>query len=183
VAGVSPKYDPQRQELYRLEKKGFPGLHNATWSRSTIRSILKSVCQQFELDAPVLVYVNEPKWSGMYERHLESDWCRISLSTATPYGRSPMTIVHELAHHVLDRWDPDSRLTPHGPEFVGIYGDLLAITGLVPYAGFRAMAKAYKVGILDTEACRSVPALRKLVKKRAAEAAPKAPTPRTTIQA
>jgi hypothetical protein len=183
MARVSPKYDPQREEVYRMEKQGFPGLHRAMWSRPDIRATLRQLCKAFGVDAPHLAWAPSEKWSGLYERVIDGDWSRITLSTVGPYGRSPMTIVHEVAHHVLDRWDAESKLAPHGPEFVGIYGDALAMCGLVPYSGFRDTALHFKVQILDTRECSSPAKLRRLVKKRAAEAAPSHRVPLTTIEA
>jgi hypothetical protein len=154
-----------------MEKRGLPGLHVAKYSRANHRSLLASLSKEFGLRQPTLAFVNARLWAGQYQRCHELDWARISLSTNYKSGTSPITLIHEFAHHVVDSWDENCDLYPHGPEFVGVYGDCLAMAGLVPYEGWRALCQRFKVDFLDTRLAGNVKTLRGLVKKRAAEAA------------
>lgn len=171
MARISPAYDPQREELYRMEKKGLPGLALAKYSRDNHRILLNRLCTEFGLDPPILTFEARDDCAGLYQSCAELKWAKITLSTAYKSGNSPLTLVHEIAHHVVDSWDPEGHLHPHGPEFVGVYGDALAMAGIVPWEGFRAMCARYKVECMDTVLASSPTKLRKLIKKRAAEAA------------
>lgn len=164
----SPKYDPQRSEVYRMESHGLPGLNRTKYTRKDTALLLSTLCKEFGVPEPKLRFVPAPKWSGLWFPggiHLSTDKRRS--------GRSPATLVHEFAHHVMAEWDPLDTLYPHGPEFVGIYGDCLAMAGLIPWNGWQDLCKQYGVECLDTATIRTVAGLKRAVKKRAAEAARK----------
>jgi hypothetical protein len=171
VAKVSPESDPQREEVYVMEKKGLPGLHLAYYPRATHRLLLKKLTKVFGVPTTSLQFLPQKDCAGMYQYDSITRHNRIVLSTAYKAGTSPITLVHEFAHHVMAHWDPEDRLFGHGPEWVGVYGDCLAMAGLVPYDGFRSLCNQYGVLFLDTELAQTIPQLRKMVKKRAAEAA------------
>jgi len=171
-----PKYDPQRSKLYRMEKRGLPGLARAKFSAMENRSLLRNLCKQFDVDVPRLRRVKSQGWSGMYMPEPEPV---IYQSTTSACGTGPMTLLHELAHHIVFRWDDNDYLAPHGPEFVGVYGDLLGMVGFLPYASWPLLCEQYGVAYLDTTRMRSIDALRRAVKKRAAEAARKSPRTKT----
>lgn len=176
MARKSPQYDPQREEVYRMEKRGLPGLNRSQFSRLDHRSLLKQLCREFNVDIPKLRFVKAEAWAGFYEPD-EPGKTRISLSTAYTSGTSAMTLVHEFAHHALYRWDPEEHLAPHGPEFVGVYGDALGMAGLMPWKGWQHLCEQYGVACMDTDSIRTISGLERAVKKRAAEAALSA-TPR-----
>jgi len=171
MAGVSPKSDPQREELYKLEKRGLSGLSLATYTRTNHRVLLKQLTKAFGVVPTPLYFQDDKTCAGKYDWWPETRESRITLSTHYAGSRSPLTLVHEFAHHVMACWDAEDRLHGHGPEWVGVYGDCLAVAGLVPYEGFRALCVRYKVDYLDTSLANTIPKLRKMVKKRAAEAA------------
>lgn len=154
-----------------MEKRGLPGLHLAYFPRKTHRILLKKLTKVFQVPETSLQFLPEKSCAGMYQIHSTSRASRIVLSTAYKAGTSPITLIHEFAHHVMGHWDVEDRLEGHGPEWVGVYGDCLAMAGLVPYDGFRSLCNQYGVKFLDTELAKTVPQLRKMVKKRAAEAA------------
>lgn len=162
----SPAYDSQREELYRMENEGLPGLSRSKFSRADHATLLKKMAQQFDIEAPTLRWVAHEKFSGLWIDH------RIELST-NPHrsGRSPMTLIHEFSHHVMAQWDEEDVLEGHGPEFASVYGDCLAMAGLIPWHGWQELCKQYGVKCLDTRAIRTISGLRRVIKKRAAEAA------------
>jgi len=171
MAKLSPAYDSQREEVYRMEQRGLKGINQAYYKRSQLRKLLAQLSREFDLDPPILHFKRSTAWSGIYQLHRELGYAEIILSTSPDRsGLSPLTLVHEFAHHVIDSWAPSDKLQPHGAEFLGVYGDCCAMAGLVPYEGFRALCKQYKVDFLDTLLANTVPRLRKLVKKREAEA-------------
>lgn len=166
MAGKSPAYDPQREEVYRMEYDGLPGLSRTRYTRADHSLLLTQMSAKFEIEPPTLRWVSTVKYSGLWVDD------RIELSThARKSGRSPMTLIHEFSHHVMAQWDDEDILEGHGPEFVGVYGDCLAMAGLIPWHGWQELCKQYGVKCLDTKAIRTISGLRRTIKKRAAEAA------------
>ena len=152
-----------------MEAKGLPGLGLASYSRKDLALLLSKLSTAFAVPRPALRFVSTHKWSGLWTPGA------ISLSTdPRRTGCSPMTLVHEFAHHVMYEWEPRDLLEGHGPEFVGVYGDCLGMAGLIPWYGWQELCVQYKVRCLNTADVSTVTGLRKLVKKRAAEAARKA---------
>ena len=127
-----------------MEDAGFGGLRTARWSRKKIRGVAKSVCAEFGVPPPTIRFV-KMKYSGDCGGGL------IRLSTENSRGSSPLVVLHELAHHILDCWVPLDPFEPHGPEFAGVLNDLLSVAGVVPYEGYRDMARKYGVAVLDTK--------------------------------
>lgn len=166
----SPKSDPQREQLYRMEKRGLPGLSRCQFTRKDHATLTRELCRAFDIDQPQIALTPATNFAGLYVPGDEGE-ARIYLSTKYASGRSPMTLVHELAHHVVYRADPDEHLAPHGQEFVGIYGDMLSMAGLIPWSGWRSLCESYKVRCVDTDAIRTTQGLQRLVKKRATEVA------------
>lgn len=142
-----------------MEDHALNGLRWALWDREQIKVAARGFAEEFGVPEPRIIFTDIGSYAGDYVDG------RIRLST-TRRGRSPLVFMHELAHHVVDTWDPDSRLEGHGPEFAGVYGDILALSGLCPLEGFRAIARQYGVRVLDTSEADSIPKLRKLVYKR-----------------
>jgi hypothetical protein len=149
-----------------MESRGLPGMAISRYSRRDHRRCLDALSESFGVSRPKLQWISNDNWSGLFYPGV------IQLSTS-PYrtGRSPQTLVHEFAHHVMYEWDPHDLLYPHGPEFVGVYGDCLSMAGLLPWHGWQQLCAQYGVLCLDTAQIRTVSGLRRLIKKRAAEAA------------
>lgn len=167
----SPKFDPQRQELYRMEKYGLFGLNRSRLTRKELRTMLGLGCRKFGLTPPVLKYEASTAWAGVY---IGEPNPTIIISTKYSGGLSAMTLLHELAHYIVHRADPDDRLAPHGPEFVGVYGDLMECMGFIPFGSWALLTAQFKIRSFDTGKMNPAQVLDAL-KKRAAEAAPKSP--------
>jgi hypothetical protein len=145
-----------------MEAAGLRGLEQARWSKKYIGTTVTKLASMMGIDAPKVRYVSMA-YAGIYDPTGHA----IELSTSKKSrGRSPLVVLHEMAHAVLGRWDPLDILDDHGPEFVGIYADLLAVTGLVPYHGFRVMCEHYGVEYLDTSRMHKPSTLHKAVVKR-----------------
>jgi hypothetical protein len=166
----SPAYDSQRSEVYKMEGRGLRGLNVSHYRRHQHAELLKMLSKAFGVDVPQLRYTRDTKYAGMYLAGKG-----ISLSLAYESGTSPMTLVHEFTHHVMHHWDQDAWLEDHGPEFTGVYGDALGMAGLIPWNGWQDLCAQHKVKCLSTSQIRTVAGLRRLVKKRAAEAARRSP--------
>lgn len=133
MAGRSPKYDPQREELYRAEKS-LRGLSTAEWGRREIKAKVRKWSKQFGVVEPEVVFQPLQGYYGI----AEADPDRLTFATDKKGGRSPLTVAHEFAHHVVNQNDPKGKLAFHGPEFVSVLGVILDDDGIVPLSGWHA---------------------------------------------
>lgn len=167
----SPAFDPQRQEVYHMERHGLFGLNRSRLSKVDHARLMKDTCAQFDVEPPRLIYKKAEQWAGMYRF---DGTPKIYMSTTYLGGLSAMTLLHEVAHYLVHRCDPEDVLEPHGAEFVGVYGDLMECTGFIPFGSWKLLTDRFKIQRIDTSRLRPH-GLMKAVKKRAAEAAPKSP--------
>jgi len=167
----SPAYDPQRQEVYRMEKKGLFGLNRTRLTRAEHRHLLSLGCAKFGIKPPRLLYKPGKAWAGLY---VSAPVPSITMSTTYVGGLSAMTLLHELAHHIVYCCDLTDRLAPHGPEFVGVYGDLMECMGFIPFGSWELLTEQFRIARFDTGLMTPAQVM-DAIKKRAAEAAPKSP--------
>jgi len=150
-----------------MEWHGLHGLASVRTSRSHLFAVARSVCVLYEIPLPQIRFEAAKQWDGMYTT---MPACRVTLSTARAGGLSPLTMLHELAHYVINLNDPTSRLPDHGPEFVGVYGHMVESAWLIPRGSWEPLCRQF--GVRGLRLARRTPAsLQRLVKKRAAEAA------------
>lgn len=169
----SPQYDPQRQEVYRMEKQGLYGLNRSRLHRDEHATLVSMACSKFGVKSPRIRYEASPKWAGWYGADPHPT---VTLSTCYSGGLSAMTLLHELAHYLVHVADPHDYLEPHGPEFLGVYGDLMEATGFVVRGSWRLLTKEYGVKTMRTGSLEPRELLA-AIKKRAAKAARKSPPP------
>jgi len=96
-----------------MEKKGLFGLNRTRLTRAEHRHLLSSGAPS-SASSPSLLY--KPGKRGRVIR--ECPVPSITMSTTYVGGLSAMTLLHELAHHIVYCCDLTDRLAPHGPEFV-----------------------------------------------------------------
>jgi hypothetical protein len=168
----SPKYDPQREEVYWMEKHGLFGLNRSRITRAEHKELLHLVCSKYGVEPPRLRYAVNKRWAGYYECVTVPT---ITVSTVYVGGLSAMTLLHELAHYMIHRADPDERFTPHGPEFVGLYGDIMERAGFVPFGAWDLLVDQFGLDTIQIKDDMTPKRLLAYLKKRAAEAAPKSP--------
>jgi hypothetical protein len=160
----SPKSDPQREAVYKMERHGLAGLNRARLSRVDLRRLMELVCAKYRVDPPVLRWKAMAGWSGVYEWKTSAV---ITLSTTYVGGLSAMTLLHEVAHYLVHSVDTQDNLPAHGPEFVGVYGDLLESGGFIPFGSWALICAQYKVQRMNTGRLSPAGVMRAL-KKRAA---------------
>ena len=136
----SPKCDPQRQELYAAEK-ALRGLSTAEWGRREIKAKVRSWSRKFAVPVPDVVFAPLRGWYGL----ADADPDRLTFATDQKGGRSPLTVAHEFAHHVMWQRDPDEVYAAHGPEFVAVMGTVLDLAGIFPRAGWEEACDRYGV--------------------------------------
>ena len=135
----SPKYDPQREEVYRWEqdRKGTV-IKNATPVRM-LRGLAKRVCRDYGIPAPPIkfVYHEGLEWAGIAcpDRGLALNrfWS----------GRNIRTLAHELAHWIMFQYQiPEA---PHGRTWLGIYLYLTDVMFVEPLSA--SLPSARKAGL------------------------------------
>lgn len=118
-----------------------------TANREWLKRVTRQVCKAYKIPEVPLRFVNDPKnpefgWTE-YE-YASKTWARIFLNRGYN-GQNLMTLLHELAHCVVDGLYDDAQ--DHGPEFCAIYMYLLNRYKLVPMDCFRLMASRWKIRI------------------------------------
>jgi hypothetical protein len=136
-----PQYDPQRERVYAMEREiiGMCVHHSA--KRADLIGIVEHACKYYGVPVPRLVITNRPDktvfgWT---------DHKKIVLNRGY-HGANTPTLLHELAHWIVDQFDP-LHIEAHRPQFVGVYMHMLEKYRLMPEAGFRSLAKKYKVRV------------------------------------
>lgn len=140
TARKSPKCDPQREELYRAEKS-LRGLTTAEWGRREIKTKVRAWSVRFGVPEPEVVFQPLRGYFGV----AEADPDRLTFATDKRGGRSPLTVAHEFAHHVMYYQDPTEKLAFHGPEFVAVLGTVLDDAGIVPRDGWAETCAKFGV--------------------------------------
>lgn len=135
------KDDPQAERVYEMERDELGGHFDHRVKLSTLRSLAKIVCKEYEVP-PVTIYVRRLKgYDGAW--HTDN-----SIYLHADVGVNAVTLLHEVAHHITAHRHPKAHANaPHGARWVRIYADLLDRCRLVPLAGMRAACRLHKVKI------------------------------------
>lgn len=120
----SPQCDPQREEVYRWERK-FRSLwydHGMTFKEA--RELLRKMCARYDTEPPVLKSVKEAPWTAIAEG---DERIVVNRDRAKP---TAVLVAHEAAHIIQHgHGDPGP---DHGPLWLGIYIDLLDHFNILP---------------------------------------------------
>lgn len=137
----SPKSDPQRGRLYRMEEREFNGHARHTLAETHLRNGLKALCRRLKISAPKLAIrrIDKSNVCGAYSPSL----CLIELHPKM--GKNAWTLAHELAHHVIAVHDPKNQFQDHGPEFVHVFVILLDVMRLVPRIAMEPVLRKYRL--------------------------------------
>lgn len=131
--------DPQQSIVYTLERSIIGTSINTHCPRAHLEAVVRHACRKYRVTVPKLVLVNREERVFGY-----SFDDRIELNRYH-HGDNLGTLLHELAHWIVDRLYEDSPAIQdnHGPEFVGIYGNLLHDYKLLPIECFKLLAKKH----------------------------------------
>lgn len=141
---MSPKRDPQRHRVYSMESDLFVGFARIKFSRKTIRSLAKLLCEWFNVPQ---VRIHYGKIGGGFSGEFVAPLTiTLDESQATPM----LTVfTHEMAHfvlyHLVEKHNPGVVLEDHGPNFVGVHGMVLHWLQLLPLPLFEQACRAYGV--------------------------------------
>ena len=148
---VPPLDDPQRYQLYKLEREYIGISVNAVVSKSNLQDVADHVRRYYKIKCPVKVIVVDRPWDKAL------GWCDSwSVDGGTPFdfiiycnrgfhGASTNVLLHELAHYVTDITWRDHEM--HGPEYVAIYRHILSKYRIMPDICFDVLAKKYGIRI------------------------------------
>lgn len=120
----SPKYDPQREEVYRWEKKCAGIWYTHKMTNADAKLFIKAMCERYGVPPPRFKSVEDAPWAAAAHGDVLIEFNR---SKIKPTG---LMVAHESAHIIHHACGYDD--APHGPRWLGIYIDLLDYFQLIP---------------------------------------------------
>lgn len=139
MAALSPKSDPQRDRVYRMEHKELAGHYSHKVTQRSLRLVTKLLCKVYDLKRPTVIVRAESDYRGSYDP--ETTVVRLD----PQQGRNYLTLCHELAHYVVHQQNPKAH--DHGPTWMRVYTAMLDAVGIMPKEGMRVLARRYKIRI------------------------------------
>lgn len=131
--------DPQANKVYSLEREIIGTVIHTRCPRAHLEAIVRHACRRYKVPRPKLTIVSLTTrvfgWSDDNGIDL-NDWF---------HGDNVSVLLHELAHWITDRLHEDNKAQQdnHGPEFVGIYGNLLHDYKVLPIECFELLVKKH----------------------------------------
>lgn len=124
MARRSPKSDPQREEVYRWERKtdSLWRLHGMPFGLA--RKLLATMCKRYGVPAPAFKSVEGGPFMGVA---WGDSLVEVNRKACRPTG---LLIAHEAAHIICHSNGVDE--APHGPTWLGVYIDLLDHFKILP---------------------------------------------------
>lgn len=158
AVAASPKSDPQRSRVYRMENEAIGGRHYCQLSDLEIMARARDVCELYGVPQAKVSWSDLGRWAAEWK----GGDIRLNRNKVT--SRSILTILHELAHHV--HWglggEASTQQENHGPEFMGCYMSILDTSRIIPVVGMRAICESYRVEYRDPGTRGSLPRLRRI---------------------
>lgn len=140
----SPKTDPQQYKVYRMEKEAISACSYFRLSQKGIKAIVRAICRHYKLKQIRVKFADLGQWAA--ECHSPNF---IVFSSRKGTSRDPITVTHELAHHLHESLVPDSGHEDHGPEFIACHMSILDAMRVIPVVGMRAILDKYKIRYID----------------------------------
>ena len=135
--------DPQQHKVYTMERGILGSSINTHCPREHLEAVVRHACGKYKVPAPKLTIVNKKTrifgWSGDDGIDLNR-W---------HHGDNLGTLLHELAHWIADQLHEEGAKHNHGPEFVGIYANLLHSYKLLPLECFKLLARKYGIEMIS----------------------------------
>jgi predicted SprT family Zn-dependent metalloprotease len=153
----SPASDPQQYRVYRMENEAIGARQYMRASKEKIRQLVRSVCRNYGVPAPKLVWCDLGKWAAEWDNGM------IRLNTKKGMASDVLTVTHELAHHIHYHLAGRQDLhAAHGPEFMAVHMSILDTCRIIPVEGMRAICARWKVLYCDPGTTCSLPKLRRI---------------------
>ena len=135
------KHDPQRRRCYHMERKFDGGSIYTKTARHCLEAIVTHACNKFKVPRPKLVVGRrKEKFMG----YCDED--RIYLNSWF-HGDNTQTLLHEVAHWIVQHDFEEEDYENHGPEFMAVYMHLLDAYRILPAFAFRKFAREYELKI------------------------------------
>jgi hypothetical protein len=132
--------DPQQQRVYRWEDS-FRSFVERTATRADLRKLIKKACSLYGVDAPAVQFRSRASGKRM---RLSSDYDPSQHSITIGFTDCNHAIaLHETAHAIID--EKYEQVEDHGPEFLGVYLDLLEWANVAPRSALHASARAKRL--------------------------------------
>jgi hypothetical protein len=129
--------DSQQARVY-LWEDGFRSFIERTTTRKDIRWLIRKACALYGVDAPSVQFRSRASGKRM---RLSSDYDPSQHAITIGIKDCNHAIaMHEAAHAITD--DLHEGVEDHGPEFLGVYLDLLEWANVAPRSALHASAKA-----------------------------------------
>ena len=132
--------DPQKNLVYSAERELIGMSIHTHCDKEHLRAIVRHACNKYKVHKPVFKIISSEK------RIFGScDEDGITLNSKF-HGDNVATLVHELAHWITDHFY--TRIVEdHGPEFVGVWSELLSTYKLIPDDAIAVMLDRYGLEI------------------------------------
>jgi hypothetical protein len=153
----SPKSDPQRNLVYRMESEAIGARTLLTLTKPRIVSLLRNLARSYHI-APCKVRFNDmTAWAA--------DWQPPGIIT---FGRKTtsqdlLTALHEFAHHLHYVIEPCDTHAGHGPEFMCCYMSVLDHVRFLPVVAMAAVCDKYKIKYIRPKETDGIDELSKLI--------------------
>ena len=144
------KFDPQREALFKMERE-FEGclIHHSAPKNFLVKKA-NEICDYYGVLRVKLYFVRQR--SDMYgwtESSHDQDYARTKIflneGRKGATGKNLPTLVHELAHHIVD--SVYDYAEAHGPEFCAVYMHLMNKYKLMSEDCFRLSARRWGIKI------------------------------------
>src|SRR5690606_2060322 len=107
-------------------------------TRKAVERMARAICKAFQVPQVVVRYRDLGEWAAQWE---EPNIVTFSNKLGS---RSPVTVAHELAHHVHHAYAPEAEHQLHGPEFMCLYMTVLDRCRIIPAISLRPLCDKYK---------------------------------------
>lgn len=128
--------DIQKPSLYAWEDL-FSSFGKRSETRSEIKSLIGRACRLYGVEPPAVHFVSRVK-SPTLTRTTWYDPSNQSISMGYRSCNDAIAL-HEASHAIVD--DLYESVEDHGPEFLGVYFDLLAWARVIPKSAIHASAR------------------------------------------
>lgn len=155
----SPKSDPQRNLVYRMESECIGARSYQSMSRKNITRLANGICSVYQLRRVKFVYKNLGKWAAQWVPPNT-----VELNTCKRTSMDFITITHELAHHLHASFGAHIELQQsHGPEFMACHMNILDTCRGIPICAMRVICKEYGIKYKDPGDRRHLGDLRRAI--------------------
>jgi hypothetical protein len=135
------QYDRQQHKVYHMEKYWIGGSVKAHMEVKTMREVVRHACRKYNCAPPKLRIIKSS--AELY------GFCtgEAIILNRTWSGDNISTLLHELAHWILDKTNACEEVEDHGPEFMRIYCELLDRYKVMPRDCMDLLCKQHGIEV------------------------------------